>query len=188
MFRLKSLRAFAVALALLSIINLSSADAAVVRHAQLPELVTLSDIVVHGIVSQTYKSEQKAFTTGIEIEILSLLKGSTNYLDAMTVQLPGGEQGQFRQILSGLPILKPGDEVVLLLERTPQGRHIFTGLSQGVYFVLRGEHRTLAIRDLGPLTLVSPQGHHVHGEDVVDKILDLTALLKRIRELVGASP
>ena len=87
-----------------------------------------------------------------------------------------------------MPHLVSGDEVVLLLERTPQGRHIFTGLGQGVFFVLRGDSRTLAIRDLGPLMLVAPNGEHIHGENVVDKVLDLSALLSRIRSLVGAKP
>ena len=87
-----------------------------------------------------------------------------------------------------MPHLKPGDEVVLLLERTPQGRHIFTGLSQGVFFVLRGDKRTLAIRDLGPLLLIAPSGEHIHGENVVDKPLDLSVLLERIRDLVGMNP
>ena len=188
MFRLKFPRAFVVALALLSMLILSPANAAVVRQAELSELVSISDIVVHALVSQTYSGEQKGFFTGIEIEILSLLKGSPTDLDAMTLELPGGNRGRQRQELSGMPVLVPGDEVVLLLERTPQGRHIFTGLGQGVFFVLRGENRILAIRDLGPLMLVSPKGEHIHGEDVVDKVLDLGALLKRIRELVGTNP
>lgn len=188
MFRLKFPRVFVAALALLGMINLSPANAAVVRQAQLSELVSISDIVVHAIVSQTYSGEQKGFFTGIEIEILSLLKGSTNDVDAMSIRLPGGDNGRLRQLISGMPTLVPGDEVVLLLERTPQGRHIFTGLSQGVFFVLRGENRTLAVRDLGPLLLVSPNGEHIHGEKIVDKALDLGVLLKRIRELVGTNP
>ena len=188
MFRLKSLRVFVVALALLSITSLSVANAAVVRQAQLSELISISDIVVHAIVSQTYSGEEKGFFTGIEIEILSLLKGSTNDVDAMSIRLPGGDNGRLRQHIPGMPTLVPGDEVVLLLERTPQGRHIFTGLGQGVFFVLRGENRTLAIRDLGPLMLVSPQGEHIHGENLVDKALDLNVLLRRIRALVGATP
>ena len=188
MFRLKFPRVFVAALALLSMLTLSPANAAVVRQAELSELVSISDIVVHAVVSQTYSGEHKGFFTGIEIEILSLLKGSPTHLDAMSIQLPGGEHGHLRQELSGMPTLVPGDEVVLLLERTPQGRHIFTGLGQGVFFVLRGEKRTLAIRDLGPLMLVSPKGEHIHGDDVVDKVLDLSALLKQIRELVGSAP
>ena len=188
MFRIIFPRAFVAALAFLSMINLLPANAAVVRHAELPELVSISDVVVHAVVSQTYSGQQKGFFTGIELEILTLLKGSTGNVDVMTIELPGGANGRIRQELSGMPQLVPGDEVVLLLERTPQGRHIFTGLSQGVYFVLRGEKRTLAIRDLGPLMLVSPTGEHLHGENVVDKVFELNMLLKRIRELVGANP
>ena len=63
MFRLKFPRVFVAALALLSTMSLSSADAAVVRQAELPELVSISDIVVHAIVSQTYSGEEKGFFT-----------------------------------------------------------------------------------------------------------------------------
>ena len=188
MFKFNFLRAVVVALALFSMLTLLPANAAVVRQAELPELVSISDVIVHAVVSQTYNGADKRFFTGIELEILTLLKGSTGSADTMTLQLPGGQTGALRQGISGMPHLVPGDEVVLLLERTPQGRHIFTGLGQGVFFVLRGDSRTLAIRDLGPLMLVAPNGEHIHGENVVDKVLDLSALLSRIRSLVGAKP
>lgn len=188
MFRSNFLRALVAALTFLSVFGLQLANGAVVRRAQLPELVSLSQIVVHGVVSQTYTGAQKGFFTGIELEVLTALKGLAQDAEVLSIQLPGGENGQHRQIISGLPYLVPGDEVVLLLERTAPGHHVFTGLGQGVYFVLRGDKRTLAVRDLGALMLVEANGQHTHGEDALDAVIELSELLKRIRELVGLRP
>ena len=188
MFRSRYLGAFVAALTFLSVFQLQPANSAVVRRAELPELVALSHIVVHGIVSQTFTAHQKAFFTGIELEVLTPIKGVEPETDALSIQLPGGQSGELRQSISGMPHLKPGDEVLLFLERTKAGHHVFTGLSQGVYFILRGGTRTLAIRDLGPLLLVGPGEDHIHGEDVADKVLDLDNLIKRIQQLVELSP
>ena len=182
------LRVLVATLTFLSVFQLQTANGAVVRRAELPELVDLSDIVVHGIVSQTFTPNQKAFFTGIELEVSTALKGVAPGTDGLSIELPGGQSGNFYQNISGMPHLKPGDEVVIFLERTSRGHYVFTGLSQGVYYVLRGGIRTLAIRDLGPLLLIGPGEEHIHGEDVPDKVLDLDNLIKRIRQLVGVAP
>ena len=53
MFRLKFSRAFVAALAIVSMLTLSPANAAVVRQVELPELVSISDLVVHAIVLES---------------------------------------------------------------------------------------------------------------------------------------
>lgn len=188
MFRSKYLGAFVASLTFLSVFQLQPANSAVVRRAELPELIRLSHIVVHGIVSQTFTPNRKGFFTGIELEVLTPLKGVAPDTEALSIELPGGQNGNLYQTISGMPHLKPGDEVVVLLEQTTLGHYVFTGLSQGVYFILRGGTRTLAIRDLGPLLLVGPNGEHIHGEDALDKVLDLDNLIKRIQQLVEMRP
>ena len=124
MFKFNFLRAVVVALALFSTLTLLPANAAVVRQAELPELVSISDVIVHAVVSQTFNGADKGFFTGIELEILTLLKGRTDSADAMTLQLPGGQTGALRQGISGMPHLVPGDEVVLLWSEPAGASHI----------------------------------------------------------------
>ena len=188
MFRSKYLGVFVATLTFWSVFQLQTANSAVVRRAELPELIALSDIVVHAIVSQTFTTHHKRFFTGLELEVLTPLKGVPPDEQALSIELPGGQNGNLYQSISGMPHLKPGDEVVVFLEQTTSGNYIFTGLSQGVYFVLRSGERTLAVRDLGPLLLVGPNGEHIHGEDTLDKVLDLATLIKRIEQLVQRRP
>lgn len=164
------------------------ADAAVVRRAELPELVSLSAIAVHALVSRTHSNAADGFFTTIELEVLTPLKGISPDQQILSIRVPGGVQGSHHMRLLGAPDLLPGDEVVLLLEKTRPGHYVFTGLSQGVYFVLRGRKQVLVARDLGLLTLVQQGSGGLEEGQNATQVDQLPDLLDAIRKLVEATP
>ena len=161
------------------------APAAVVRQAELGELVRASTVVFHGVVSRVEDSPppgSEQFLTRIEFEVLESITGLDDAQRVFSFEVPGGRRGSKSLIIPGMPRFMPGDEVVLLLEkRDGQEGWIFTGLAQGVFWVRRDHVMPLAYRNLSNITLVR-DGEHVHGR--VERSQSLYGLLDTLRKLV----
>ena len=162
------------------------ATAAVVRHVGFEELVGGSDVIFHGRVAlvedQPESTRETGFFTRIHLEIIELVAGLPAEQATIVLEIPGGVRGNKKLVIPGMPRFMPGDEVVLLLEKLQDERGlIFTGLSQGVYWVRRDGLGPKVHRNLGELTLVRGS-EHSHGG--IEPQGTLQGLLARLRKLV----
>jgi len=162
------------------------AGATVVRRGTLEQLVEGSELVLHGMIRHVDDDLEDTtdgpFKTAVEIEIFEGLKGERIVGDTLRLVLPGGiGRGKIMQV-PGLPLFRSGDEVVLLLEKTPGGGLTLTGLSQGVYRVDRAGDVARAIQSFEGLVFVGADGrvdHRAHRSAG----FTLPQLLSRIRAL-----
>lgn len=152
----------------------ASASATTVRRASVAELANASDVVVHGVVQyvddRSGTSRQGPFLTAVEIELLEVIKGLDPKTETLRLVLPGGRAYDRTALVPGMPRLTPGDEVVLLLEKTTLS-FIFTGLGQGVFRVRRGGEVPVVSRSFGGMHLVGPPTHDLGFEPTLDGLL-----------------
>jgi hypothetical protein len=158
----------------------SPALAATVLRAGVPELAAASDLVVHGVVRVVDDAvSQGPFRTVVEVELLEVLKGRHTE-PVLRLVLPGGRRGDLTMVVPGMPRFAPGDEVVLLLERTARG-YAFAGLAQGVFKVDRGGRVPIVTRDLRELDFVVPRKQPLPAD--LGPASRLDDLLQRLREV-----
>jgi len=76
----------------------------------------------------------------------------------LTFVLPGGELGRYGQLVSGVPRLKVGMEVVIFLRRLPSSPRLsVVGLAQGCFVVERhGARAPEAVSDRRGLIRLAP--------------------------------
>jgi hypothetical protein len=102
--------------------------------------------------------------------------------DSVIVTTLGGEVGDRGQRVSGSPMLRAGDEVVLFLRRSGpaslMSRTSVVGLAQGAFHVQRRSGRPLLVRHLDGMVL--------QGIDAVPIPEDLDVLRESIRALLPA--
>ena len=177
-------------LALLLLVGATDALGAVVRQAELAQLVSSSAIIFHGVVSGVDESPESLsgqFVTEIQCEVIESIAGLEAHKNTFSFVVPGGQRGTKSLVIPGMPRFLPGDEVVLLLEEVEgRGGWVFTGLAQGVFWVRRDGLVPQVFRNLSELTLVR-ESEHVHGG--VERPRSLYGLLETLHKLVrGATP
>ncbi|MBN1210648.1 MAG: hypothetical protein JXB05_37710 [Myxococcaceae bacterium] len=114
------------------------AAATTMLRIDLPELSQTADTVVHGTVRRMesrWSGDRRRIVTDVEIEVTEALKGQV----AGTVRLVqlGGTVGEIGQKVHGMATFKPGEEVVVFLNRQSSKAFRVTGMSQGKYQVRR---------------------------------------------------
>lgn len=129
---------------LFSIVVPGSASSAVMERMPLDEMSREADLVVVGTVvsrSCRYDAPPRAdrIVTDVVVRVERRVRGEAG--DEVVVTTPGGEVDGRGQIVTGAPVLRPGEEVVLFLHparATPVGpRRAILGLSQGLFVVHR---------------------------------------------------
>lgn len=116
------------------------------------ELVTISDVIVHGRVADVHgewTEGRRGVETLVTIDARDYLKADLG--SSVTIRVPGGQLGRYRTVFVGAPEFRVDDEVVLFLRRLPVdgGRYVIVGLSQGAY-------RVVVDAQTGRPTVVSP--------------------------------
>lgn len=117
----------------------SASWATTVLKTSLPDLVRMSQVVVRAHVSWVDDRAGETagkFQTRFGFEVDETVKGLEAGTTMLELQFPGGKVGQYTMRVSGTPSFAPGDEVVLLVERTAGGDAL-AGLAQGVFKVER---------------------------------------------------
>jgi hypothetical protein len=168
--------AFVVVLGLLISVGLlvSSASATIMKHADLPRLVEISDIIVHGHVvdKDTYFDEKQGrVVTDVTVEVERDFYGA----DSDTVEFQqwrGEHEGQFHSI-PGDASFDNGEEVVIFLHEGDDGVVALSALGQSKYQVVRNGQNTLVTRNLQDLafavekadgrTEIQPKPNETHG-------------------------
>ena len=122
------------------------ASATTVLQADLPELARTADAIVHGTVRRMesrWSGDGRRIVTDVEIEVTESLKGQPGA--TVLVTQPGGKVGDVGQVVQGLATFKPGEEVVLFLERRGPRAFRVAGMTQGKYQVQRSSDGTQAL-------------------------------------------
>jgi hypothetical protein len=155
-------------------------SAMVVVPAEFSEMVTASELVVHGRVvgirSQVV-GDRRTIETVVTVAVLDALKGQPG--DTVYFRVPGGQVGRYRRLMMGAPEFVSGEEIVLFLKgRAPSVPFPF-GLSQGVYRV---------VHDAGGRSLVTPPtiaeaaGRVVRG-DPSRRPVELSIFARNVRSI-----
>ena len=136
----------------------ASASATVVIHVGLDELTEISHVIAHVDVESVEFVQPRpgVIKTRPTFRAREILRGAEDFDgELLVVEVGGGEWGDLRSHIPGMPRFRAGQEVLLFLERT-SGGHIFTGLGQGVFRLRRdpASGEALATRRLNGVGLV----------------------------------
>ena len=106
--------------------------AATLERLSLPDLVARSTAIVRGTVSGSYAAFRGPIIyTHYTVRVSEQMKGSSG--PSLDIVVPGGTANNLRQLFSGTPHLKNGDEFVFFLWTGSSGLTQIMGLTQGLF-------------------------------------------------------
>jgi len=160
----------------------SAARATTVLATPLDTLARSSAVIVRATVSNVEEADPaKPFTTTVELEVTESLKGLPATERTLTLELPGGREGELAMYIPGSPRVDVGDEVVLLLERVGGGDRLApAGLAQGVFKIERTTPEPVVRRELGGAHYVDAQGNEAVVPPVPRTLSELTTRLRAL--------
>jgi len=158
--------------------------AATVQRLDFAGLTHLSTHVVTGRVlsgAPAWTPDGGAVVTLHQLEVAGTWKGELT-ATTIAVRTPGGRMGDYVMELPGAPELKSGDDVLLFLERNPDGTFGVISLAQGSFRVGAAPDGSFVVtRDPGAAHLVAV------GRDGSGKLAELKATLASVRAQVDAA-
>ena len=161
-------------------VSTAAASAMVVVPAGFSEMVTASDLVVHGRVvamRPQLVGDRRTIETVITVAVVDALKGQPG--ETVYFRVPGGQVGRYRRVMVGAPEFAEGDEVVLFLKGRAPGVPFPFGLSQGVYRVVRGAGGSTLVT---PPTISEAPGRVVRG-DSSRRPIELADFARNVRAI-----
>jgi hypothetical protein len=174
-------RPWSVILASIAIcLSTTAASAMVVVPAEFSEMVTASDLVVHGrvvAIRPQIVGNRRTIETVISVAVVDALKGQPG--ETVYFRVPGGQVGRYRRLMVGAPVFVEGEEVVLFLKGRAPGVPFPFGLSQGVYRVVRGAAGQSLVT---PPTVAEAPGRVVRG-DPSRRPMELAAFARNVRAI-----
>jgi hypothetical protein len=180
----ESMWSLAIVVCIASCLSIASrASAMVVLPAEFSEVVSSSDLVVHGRIvavrGQT-SGDRRTIETIVTVSVLDALKGQPG--ETVYFRIPGGQVGRYRRVMIGAPEFREGEEVVLFLKGRPPLLPFPFGLTQGVYRVVRGADGQPMVT---PPIVSSAPGRVVRG-DPSRRPLALSAFTRSVRQMAEA--
>ncbi len=118
------------------------AQAMTVLQVELKTLVEHAAVVLQGTVKQTRvldrRKEGRGVWTEFTLDVAEVWKGETQLVGKPFVwrHIGGTTADGMTVAVPGMPGLRVGEEVVLILEKTPEG-HVISGGPQGKFVVLK---------------------------------------------------
>jgi hypothetical protein len=175
----------AVIAGVIGVIGVSSPLAMVVVPAEFSEMVTASELVVHGRVVDVRAQivgDRRTIETVVTVSVLDTIKGQPGA--TVYFKVPGGQVGRYRRFMVGAPEFASGEEVVLFLKGRPPAVPFPFGLTQGVYRVVRDETgRTLVT----PPVVSEAAGRVVRG-DPSRRQIELGTFTRNVRAIAERQP
>jgi hypothetical protein len=108
------------------------AGATTIQRLSLEDMVDHSEVIVSGHVARTWASwddRHRFIWTHSEVIAENVIKG--NRADTVVVSEPGGSVDGMAMRIAGAPTYVAGEQVVLFLERLPNGYLRSIGMGQG---------------------------------------------------------
>ncbi len=153
-----------VIVAMLAAASVAGVSATVLVPADLGDLVTGAQSVVHGRVAaiRAIRSDDRGTETLVTLQVAGYFKGQGGR--EVVFRVPGGEMGRYRTIVVGAPTFREGDEVVCFLKGVAPELPTLVGFSQGALRVVSdgaGVRRVLAppVRQEQPERVVRGEGY-----------------------------
>ncbi len=146
----------------------ASAGATSVPRLSFEELTDHSEVIAQGQITRTWSAwdaSHKYIWTHHEMAVAGAIKGTG--ASTVVISEPGGVVGGVGMIIAGSVAYRPGDKVLVFLERMPNGNLRTTGWGQGQYRVdsrgaLRASESLNSVDLLGRgAGLTSLEGHTV---------------------------
>ncbi|MDP2322257.1 MAG: hypothetical protein Q8O42_23320 [Acidobacteriota bacterium] len=123
---------------LLTLLAAWPASAVTVAPLSFEELVRQSSAVVYARVIDVrgqWSDDRRRIDSLVTVEVIKGLKGPATA--ALTLTVPGGQVGRYRNVMPGAPSFARGDHAVLFLTARGPRLPVTTGFTQGIYRVLR---------------------------------------------------
>ncbi len=120
---------------------LSTAGATSVPRLSFEQLTDKSEIVVAGQINRSWAdwdTEHKYIWTHYELAVSTALKGNPGA--TVVLSEPGGVVGPRGMSVAGSVVYNPGDQVLVFLQRMPNGYLRTTGWGQGKYLLDKDSH------------------------------------------------
>lgn len=114
------------------------AHAVTVAPLSFEELVRQSSSVIYGRVIDVrgqWTDDRRAIDSLVTVEVIKGLKGTAG--GELTVTVPGGQVGRYRNLLPGAPTFARGDLAVLFVTARGARLPVTTGFTQGIFRVVR---------------------------------------------------
>jgi hypothetical protein len=175
----------AIIVGVIGAMRAASLSAMVVVPAEFSEMVTASELVVHGRVVDIRPQivgDRRTIETVVTLTVLGALKGQPGA--TVYFRVPGGQIGRYRRFMVGAPAFASGDEVVLFLKGRPPAVPFPFGLSQGVYRVVHDANG----RSLVTPPIVSQAAGRVVRGDGSRRPLELSAFTRNVRAIAERQP
>jgi hypothetical protein len=120
----------------LILVSFVNAFATTVPGVSFEELTDQSELIVAGQINRSWAdwdSDHKYIWTHYELDVSSALKGNPGV--TVVVSEPGGAVGLQEMTIAGAPVYKSGDQVLVFLQRMPNGYLRTTGWGQGKFAI-----------------------------------------------------
>jgi hypothetical protein len=173
------------------------AHAMTVLQVDLKTMVGVADLVLQGTIAATKVLDRRAEGRGVwteyTLDVAEVWKG-----DARLAGKPfawrhiGGTTADGRTVsVPGMPTFRPGEEVVVILEKTSQG-HVVSGGPQGKFAVFKdASGKKIVTRDLSEAHLVRHDpatGRVVEGDKAAAITRPLAEMRAEVLAYVAAKP
>ena len=155
-------------------------SATTLLQLSLPQMTKDSTAIVRGTVAQVSVLPRGSdLYTHYKIQVSETWKGAS--ASSVDVAVPGGVYNNIRETVPGAPSLSAGQDYVLFLWTSKSGLTTITGLSQGLFPVVRAANGQLMIsRPVASAVTVDAAGHTVAGAPVEMSLIQLRAAVAAI--------
>jgi hypothetical protein len=164
------------------------ARATVILPAEFREVVTGSQIIAYGRVADVraeWAPGRRGIDSIVTFEVATYLKGGPS--ETLTLRVPGGQIGRYKNVLVGAPEFNPGDEAVLFLTANGPAVASVFGLNQGVYRVRRDPQSGRRIVVMPPVMARGEADERVTRGAATRQSLDLDAFAEQVRVVMGGA-
>lgn len=131
---------------LLTLAAVAPARAVTVAPLSFEELVRQSSAVVYArviAVQGQWSDDRRRIDSLVTVEVIKGLKGPATA--ELTLTVPGGQVGRYRNVMPGAPSFARGDHAVLFLTARGPRLPVTTGFTQGIYRVVRDTSGTALV-------------------------------------------
>lgn len=166
----------------------SFAHATVMKYVGLPELVEMSDVIVHGHVTakNTFVDAKTGhLLTNVTVTPARVFHGPEKV--SFTFQQWGGQTDEKRSGIPGDARFEDGEEVILFLRKADLEPGLFlTALGQSKFKIIRSEDGATAYRELHDISFLKDGDGPTQIEHLEDEKRNAVYLMKELEALVSA--